>query len=124
MKRFGKKTSYLEYAYTKPALLVLVVVLYFLGTAVFERYSVEREMSARQVEAQAKQSELLKRKETLEERVEYLEGERGVEEEMRKHFDVAKEGEQVVILMGDTSTQPTNETVETPKKTPWYIFWR
>jgi hypothetical protein len=64
---------------------------------------------------------LLNRKSILEEKVEYLSGERGVEEEIRTHFDVAKEGEKVIILMGEDTSPITDEVKESPK--PWYKFW-
>jgi hypothetical protein len=43
--------------------------------------------------------ELKGRASVLESKVEYLENERGIEEELRNRFDVAKEGEQVIILL-------------------------
>ena len=54
--------------------------------------------------------------------MEYLSGERGIEEEIRKHFDVAKEGEQVVIIVDKEEEELTpTELIEEVK--PWYQFW-
>ena len=46
-----------------------------------------------------------------------------IEEEIRKNFDVAKDGEQVIILTGEeviADVIEENEVVEYP----WYQFWR
>lgn len=123
MTRFGKKKSYIEYLYTKPSLVILFGLVCFLSFSVFERYTIEREMSERRADVQRQQEELLMRKEQLSEKVEYLEGERGIEEEIRKHFDVAKEGEQVVILVGED--EKIEAEIDVPaEKSPWYVFWR
>ena len=123
MARFGKKKNITEYLYTKPAVFLLLVVVVFLSTAVYQRFLIERKTALLQQEMEQQRQELLERKVLLEEKVEYLSGDRGIEEEIRKHFDVAKEGEQVIILVG-------NEQVAAPvaapleEEAPWYIFWR
>lgn len=123
MASFGKKKKVSEYLYSKVVILVLLIAIGFLGTAVYKRYMVEREMLAREVEAQQQKQELLDREKTLQEQVQYLSGDRGIEEEIRKNFDVAKDGEKVFILTGEDPKE-TVPTVETPKITkPWYRFW-
>lgn len=122
MASFGKKKKITEYLYSKPSIAVLLVLIGFLSVAVFERYSVEREMSSRRTQTESTKNELIERKESLEERVEYLSGDRGIEEEIRKHFDVAKEGEKVIILVGDEKEEET-EAVPVDEKKPWYQFW-
>ena len=90
----------------------MLILVIFLGRSVLERLHIEREMAGRAAHTEAELNELTQRKDDLKERVEYLEGERGVEEEIRKNFDVAKEGEQVVILMGEGK----EEVVEEPQE--------
>lgn len=124
MPRFGKKKSYTEYLYARPTLFILGIVVVLLSYAVFQRFTIEREMAQRRAEIEAQKEELLERKAQLEDKVEYLEGERGIEEEIRKHFDVAREGETVVILMGEDTTSSEETKVVEEQKTPWYIFWR
>lgn len=123
MPRFGKKRSYTDYLYTKPSIAVVGILCLLLSFAVFDRYTIERDMSARQIGAEQELQELQDRKEQLKDKVEYLEGERGIEEEIRKHFDVAKEGEQVVILIGEDERTGALDTAP-EEETPWYIFWR
>ncbi len=90
------------------------------------RYDIASEMSERRVLAEQEAAALEARKETLEKRVEYLSSERGIEAEMRRQFDVALPGEQVVVIVEDKSNElevtPLNSSTTTsPKK--WYQFW-
>ncbi len=122
MAGFGKKKTITEYLYSKVAVVILLVVVLFLSVSVFERYQVERQMAERKDEALEHKEELIVRKKMLEEKVEYLGAERGVEAEIRTNFDVAKEGEQVIILVGDTAKKETIATT-TKEIQPWYVFW-
>lgn len=122
MPKFGQKKKLTEYLYTKPVIAVLLIMVGFLGVSVFERYQVEREMAARRLAAEEEYQLLQERKASLTENVDYLSGERGIEEEIRKHFDVAKEGEQVIILLGEEETAVAEIDVPAPRK-KWYQFW-
>lgn len=124
MPKFGKKKNYTDWLYTRPVLVFLSILIIFVGTAVFERWGVEREMSARRAEADADRAAALVRMANLQERVEYLEGERGIEEEIRKHFDVAREGETVIILTGESDQLPEKPSTTSPSTSRWYQFWR
>jgi cell division protein FtsB len=101
---------------------VLVIIVVFMSISVYHRFTVEREMSVRRAEMEEERQQLIERKAELEERVDYLSGDRGIEEEIRTHFDVAKEGEQVVIIV-DKEEEQKPEIPVIPEKKPWYIFW-
>ena len=122
MASFGKKKTITEYLYSRPVVFLLGVLVVFLSVSVYERYTVEREMAKRKAETENERQELLDRKIMLEERVRYLNGERGIEEEIRTHFDVAKEGEKVIILVGEENPPTEIEVSPSPTK-PWYQFW-
>jgi hypothetical protein len=122
MAGFGKKKKITEYLYSKPSIFILGIITVFLAFAVYARFSVERLMEARKLETQLERQELIERKLQLEERVEYLSGDRGIEEEIRKHFDVAKEGEQVVIIVDKEEEEQTIPGLLEEVK-PWYQFW-
>lgn len=123
MVQFGKKKKITDYIYTKPVIAVLFIVVVLLGRSVYARYMVERDMLQRRHVVEQEQIELRQRKEAMQEKVEYLEGDRGIEEEVRKRFDVAKEGEQVVILLGEDKEEEVEATEEVASK-KWYQFWR
>ena len=124
MVTFGKKKNYTDWLYTRPVLAFLALLIIFLGVAAFERFGVERDMYARRLSAEEELNKALDRKDDLQGQVEYLEGERGIEEEIRKHFDVAREGETVVILMGDEEEEKNNEVIPEEPDSKWYQFWR
>lgn len=121
--KFGKKNTYKTYLYSRPMVAVLCVIAVLLFMSVYERFGVERDMSNRRTASEAELERLQGRKVQLEDRVLYLEGERGIEEEIRKNFDVAREGEQVIILVGEEEVIDVSEK-EAVVVHPWYQFWR
>ncbi|MAZ29833.1 hypothetical protein CL655_00955 [bacterium] len=108
------------------ALLLLIVALCVLvGWSVVVRWQVEREMASRRAAVEAEYQALLERYHALKEDVEYLKDERSLEAEIRKHFDVAREGESVVIITEDERPIPANNVATTsPARAPWWQFWR
>jgi hypothetical protein len=122
MPIFGKKKTITYYLYSKPVIAVLLIIVVFMSISVYHRFTVEREMSERRAEMEEERQNLIERKAELEERVDYLSGDRGIEEEIRTHFDVAKEGEQVVIIV-DKEEEQKPEIPVIPEKKPWYVFW-
>ncbi len=105
---------------------VLGLVCLLLALVVYDRYTIEREMAARRAEAEAQVQALKERQASIEDKVRYLESERGMEAEMRRNFDVAQPGEQVVIILDEDTPQNAVQPLPTvPTDTPpWYIFWR
>ena len=109
------------------AILSLLAIL--LGFSVIERLRVEREMADRREAAEAELQRLTERQQSLEQQVEYLSNDQGVEAEIRKHFDVAREGEQVVVLVGDHTDDSVTDSMEVEEQNersfwqrlfPWY----
>ena len=104
---------------------VLAGICLLMLYVVFDRYTIERDMAGRRAAAEASREELEARRNSIEDKVQYLSSERGIEAEMRRNFDVAQPGEQVVIILdpeveGNT-IQPLPPLPDTP---PWYLFWQ
>lgn len=105
------------------AVLFLLGISVAFAFAVHDRYVVEREMAKRrektEMELQRENEHLAK----LSQEVERLNSDQGVEAEIRKNFDVAKEGETVVILVegGDKQIEPLPPP--SPKQSLWSRFW-
>lgn len=98
---FHEKRKIRRVVYSKPVLFVLVLLTVWIGTSVYERFGMEREM-AHKLEARERELEVLKlRAATLESEVGHMQNERGIEEELRSRFDVVKDGEQVVIILDE-----------------------
>ncbi len=69
----------------------------------YGRYEVEQDMAEKLELREAELAALEERAASLQASVLHLSDERGIEEELRNRFDVAKEGEQVVIILDDGS---------------------
>jgi len=110
---------------TQGALLFLSLVV---GWSAYVRYDIAMEMKGRREQAEQQAAVLEAKKQALEKKVEYLSSERGQEAEMRRQFDVALPGEQVVVIVDKDDAGPevqplgNNNTVEDEVK--WYQFWR
>lgn len=111
---------------TRLLLGVLLIACVLVAVSVVARFKVEREMAERRQAVEREYEALKERHVALEQDVEYLKDERSLEAEIRKHFDVAKEGESVIILM-DEPERATVTPVVTPEASrtyPWWQFWR
>lgn len=124
MLQFYQKRSLLSWCRSPLVLLVLAGLCTWLAISVYERYSIEREMAERRLAAEADVAAMQARKEALAERVQYLSHERGIEAEMRRNFDIAKPGEEVVIILDDdTAAADIRPLSEPAPERPWYQFW-
>lgn len=126
MARFGSKTGFTGLLFSKLTLIILLILCVYLAYSVYERFTVERTMSERLDSTQEEYTELEERRDTLLEKVDYLEGDSGIETEIRKHFDVAKEGEQVVIIVDEEEAEDAefvNGYGPEAEDDPWYKFW-
>lgn len=103
------------------ALLFLVAAALVVGA--YDRYVIARDMAERRIEVEQELLEIERRRSELETEVQYLTNERGIEAEMRRQFDIARPGEQVVIILDDDPATTTLTTVEELPKRPWYHFW-
>jgi cell division protein FtsB len=111
--------------YTQGLILLLA---FWVGWSAYVRYDIAMEMSDRRDKEQHQAAVLEARKEALNEQVKYLSGERGIESEMRRQFDVALEGEQVVVIVEDepneSEVMPLSSSIDKEDEIHWYQFWR
>ena len=109
--------------YTQGFIMLMVL---WVGWSAYVRYDIATEMKDRKEVAAGQLAALEARKEALAAQVEYLSNERGIEAEMRRQFDVALEGEQVIIITDPQTIEeevfPLSTTTEPTRR--WYQFWR
>jgi cell division protein FtsB len=107
---------------------ILVVLVLLASWSAYVRFEIASEMSDRRLDVEAQVAELRERQIEMVEEVNYLESERGVEAEMRRQFDVALPGEQVVVIVEDETkgleVKPLSTTTPYTKQRAWYQFWR
>lgn len=123
---FHEKRKIRSIFYSRPAIAFLILVTCALSFSVYNRYTVAKDMKMKLIERENILKDMKQRAEVLDAQVKYLQDDRGVEEELRNRFDVAKEGEQVIILL-DAKEEPQPEPralepIESDSK--WYEFWR
>ena len=124
MLQFYQKRSIRGWLHSPLSLAILAIIILFMISVVYQRYTIEKEMVSRREEAEAHLKLLEDRRAELEKKVEYLSNERGIEAEMRRNFDVARPGEQVVIILDEekkSEIEPLQKTQAEDK--PWYKFW-
>jgi len=127
---FHEKRKIRNILYSKWVAGCILVLSLFLATTVYDRYTVAQDIKSKLEIRKTELAELEHRAQVLKSKVQYLEGERGIEEELRTRFDVVKEGEQVVILIDErrkinTSTQGATGTPSldsTPQKKGFLDF--
>ena len=110
MKNFQQKRSFRNILQSKPVLILLVilVLIFALGVINFMgKMEITREN--RKI-AESKVAELEKEKEKLSSDIAKLNTPRGVEESIRLKFGLAKEGENIIVVMDDKN-QPEMKTV-------------
>lgn len=113
--------------YSRFTLVTLGLLIILLAFAVYGRYVIEREVADRRADQEAELKTLEGRQKELQEKVRYLDDEQGVEAEIRRHFDVAIEGEDVVILVeNQNNASNTGNPIswKDKKERSWWNFWR
>ncbi len=95
----------------------MAIITVALSVSAFERFKVERTMAEKREEREHELSREQARVEELKAEVEHLKDYRGIEEELRNRFDVAKEGERVVVIIDDDNASNSTEinTKESPE---------
>jgi cell division protein FtsB len=120
---FQQKRKIRAMAESRAVWVVLLILATFVLVSTYERYTIARDMSHYRAEAERELESLKMRHSELEAEVKYLSNERGIEAEMRRQFDVARDGEKVVVIVEADETKATETATTTPDKRPWYRFW-
>ena len=102
---------------------ILLLLAFFVLLSAYNRYLIAREMAERREAVESEISALESRKASMEAEVKYLSNERGIEAEMRRQFDIARDGEQVVIILDDETAATAPTATATTTKRAWYKFW-
>ena len=122
MLNFYQKRSWRTVLYSPITLTFLMMIFLYLAYVTYNRYVIEREMSSRQLDAENELKTLEQRRDTLQKKVDYLSNDRGIEAEMRRNFDVAREGEKVIIILDDeiatNNIEPLSSITPTTTR-PW-----
>lgn len=113
-----KLRSVMNSRITQGVLFVLVCVMLW---SAYERYTIADMMSDRRELVEIEAAALQSQKEQLETQVRYLRDDRGLEAEMRRQFDIALPGEEVVVILEDQESGVEIQPLEIPEEeTGWW----
>jgi len=105
----------------------MTVVACLLVVSAWQRAVIAGQVADRRAQAERDVAELQSRQAALAAQVQYLSNERGIEAEMRRQFDVALPGEQVVVIVEPNVPAAVPATTTTTNQgsapVPWYRFW-
>jgi cell division protein FtsB len=80
----------------------LFVAACLLAVSAYDRYVAEQGTRERREERAAELERVQQRAATLEARVNWMESDRGKEEALREQFDVARSGEEVIVIVDES----------------------
>ncbi|MBI2109277.1 MAG: septum formation initiator family protein [Parcubacteria group bacterium] len=110
MDDFKRRTRIRKIIYSPFTVSALLILIFFVGHATIKTLETYLETRENYKAALGEFEKLENRKENIENRIEMLSTERGIEEEIRNKFGFIKEGEEVVIIV-----EPPN-SLDNPQK--------
>ena len=118
MRNFQQKMEFKSIMQSVPVLVVLIIVLLFFAWGVIRFMIKLNETSKNRKIAEMKVSELTQAKMKLSSDIESLNTERGLEENIREKFGLAKEGENLIIILDDKNALNLKD-----KKPNWFTLF-
>lgn len=116
MEELQRKQKLRRVLYSIPSLVILLLIAVAIGRGSFIIFDKERTTAEQADDLRGKASALSLRGEELLYKIERLNTEEGVREEIRRKFNVAEEGEQFVIIVD----VPENTATDSASTTEWY----
>jgi cell division protein FtsB len=101
MREFSQKRKVRKFIFSVPVLIFLFIILFLVikgSYGVYQKYSLTKS------ELENSQSDLVvleDKKTNLENKIDRLQTETGIEREIRSKFDVAREGEKLIVIVED-----------------------
>lgn len=120
MLEFQEKRKIRRILYSRPSVIFLCILVLLLMRSVWSVYQKNAESGAKADIAALELAALRERKDELAGALFQIGTERGLEEEIRRKFQVAKPGESVVVIVDEASKKI--EVQEQEKA--WWQFWK
>lgn len=99
MFNFYEKRKLRRVIYSKPIAIGILLIALFLGNVAYNAWDKASIAKGKRMEVAAELAVLEAREAMLRERIAYLETDKGKEEELRKQFDVGREGEYAIVVV-------------------------
>ena len=121
MKGFQGRHKFQGWYYSKPVLLVLLIVLIFLARGVWGVYQKSLLSQEAAGEIRTEVEALAEMRDNLASAVARLETDSGLEAEIKRQLPVVKEGEGVIALVGEYNNQVLDKNIsETETSQKWW----
>lgn len=112
MREIKEKQRIKKILFSKPVIIFLFIILFFMISATLGVYGKYSETRQNKNTVKVNLIDLESKEVDLREEIERLNTSRGVEEDIRKNFGFVKEGEQVVIIVSDDSSLNNDRRLE------------
>ena len=113
-----KKKKLQRFLYSPLTIVPLALLVGLLGSTVWSAYTKDRDTRLKRDKQVMELEALNTRATALDEEIERLSSERGREEEIRSKFEVAKEGERVIVIVNPIEEKEEAEREAQPN------FWQ
>lgn len=123
MYRYEQRRDPTRFMWRRLAAVALLVVLAIGIRGVWGVYKKEVESRKLRVEAEAKLSDLKQREAELRSDISVLRTDRGVEEQLRERYDLAKDNEGVVVIVEPPAPPPEPRPTGFQKFKGWVGWW-
>jgi len=121
MKQFQQKRRFQKIIYSSGAIVILVLVALFFFNSTWDVYRKAKETAEKRGQAQAELDKLKEQEEYLRSQIDRLSTEKGIEEEVRTKFNVAKEDEGVIVIVDGENKGAVQAESEVKA---WWQFWK
>ncbi len=118
MRNFQEKKGWKYYLHSKLVLTLLFILLLLFAWNVFGLIGKLEDTYKNRKSEEAKITDLEKRKAQLSSDIEKLNTDKGKEEVIRQNFGLAKEGEQLIVIVDDK-----NKTASVPQPENGFLSW-
>ncbi|MEY2640784.1 MAG: hypothetical protein RL150_177 [Candidatus Parcubacteria bacterium] len=109
MQEFRKKRVFRRRLYSLPVLIILAGILILLLRGVWGMYQKASFSADKRMLAESEHKVLEEKRASIEAEIASFNTETGIEREVRSKFDVAREGEQVIVLVDPAEPVPSPE---------------
>lgn len=107
---FHEKRRFRRLLYSKVTLIILALIVVWLLFTAWDMYKKERDTGLKSAEQGNILNELKERETALQEEIDRLSTEKGIEAEIRSKFEVGKEGENVIIIVDNPEEKDQKNT--------------
>lgn len=123
MREFQEKKRIRRYIYSPITLIVLLGVLYVVGRATWNVSLKQNDSETKKDQTQGRYEQLVSHRDALEASVAKLKTDEGVEQEIRDKFRMAKDGEQLIVIIDDKAKEGEGATAKTGFKSWMGTMW-